>query len=202
MFVSKILSIPFFYLWLKPKIYGKDKIKSNAPVILIHNHTSYWDPCVANTCFITKKVHFMATHKIFEYNKFVSWVLGQLGAFPVERGLGKSDAVVDKCVKMLKENTVLVIAPEGRIYNDGKIHEFRTGVARIAIESGAEVIPMYIRKRKSWWNRTHISLGERINLKEKYGDIKDYEALTKICEDLRKEMARISKRDGFDVPLA
>ena len=202
MFVSKILAIPFFYLWLKPKIYGRDKNKSNAPIILIHNHSSYWDPCVANVCFINKRVHFMATHKIFEKNKFVSGVLYKLGAFPVERGIGKSDEVVDKCVKMLKDNTVLVIAPEGRIYKDGKIHEFKTGTVRIALESGADVIPMYIRKRKGWWNKTHISLGERINLREKYGDSADYEKLTQICDELRKEMAGISKRDGFDVPLA
>ena len=201
--ISKLLATPFFYLWIKPKAHGKKGVKIVRPTILIHNHISYWDPCVVNMFFPSKNVRFMTTQRMFEYHWFVSWIVRKLGAFPVQRGAGKSDETVKKCVDMLEGSTVLVIAPEGHIYTDGALHTFRTGAVRIALESGADILPMYIKNRKSWWGRTHVCFGEKINLKEKYKDeALDADAIFAIADKLRRDMAECAGGYGFKVPLA
>src|SRR5436305_3037295 len=66
-----------------------------------------------------------------------------LGQVPVERGdLRSAAAVIDIGVGVLREGKALGIFPEGTRSPDGKLYKFRTGVARLALRTGAPVVPV------------------------------------------------------------
>ena len=120
-------------------------------VILASNHRSFLDPFALGTC-LPRPIYFMAKQEIFR-NPFVGWLLNCLGAFPVKRG--ESDAESTKTSLMLLERgEAVVIFPEGTRIRRGSLGRPRRGVGRLALESGAPVVPIAVsgseHARRGW----------------------------------------------------
>ena len=132
-------------------------------VILASNHRSFLDPFALGTC-LPRPIYFMAKQEIFR-NPFVGWLLNCLGAFPVKRG--ESDAESTRTALMLLERgEAVVIFPEGTRTRRGSLGRPRRGVGRLALESGAPVVPIAVsgseRARRGWRIRpvkVHLRFG-------------------------------------------
>lgn len=119
---------------------GREHVPRTGPVLLIANHTSYADPpIVGASC--PRAVHFMAKQELFFFP--LGPIIRSVHSFPVRRGEADTSAL-RKAVRLLKEDKVLLIFPEGGRSPDGKLMEFEHGAAFVALASGAAVVPIGI----------------------------------------------------------
>ncbi|WP_375490446.1 lysophospholipid acyltransferase family protein [uncultured Jatrophihabitans sp.] len=130
----------------RPEVSGASHVPSQGPVILAANHVSFADeffiPLGARrqVCYFAKAEYF--TTPGIRGRVMAAFFRG-MGQVPVARTDVRSAAsVIDIGVEVLGEGRALGIFPEGTRSPDGRLHKFRTGVARLAIRSGAPVVPV------------------------------------------------------------
>ena len=71
---------------------------------------------------------------------------------------------VKNCLSALNDDRAFLIFPEGHIKTDESDDTFKSGASVIAYMADAPVVPVYIKKRKHWYQRTYVYIGERIAL--------------------------------------
>ena len=86
--------------------------------------------------------HVFTKEELFR-NKFFGWLIRKLGAFPVTRGAG-DNGVIETAEQYVRSGRVLMIFPEGTRSKDGRVGRGKTGVALIAAQTGAPVVPVGI----------------------------------------------------------
>ena len=119
---------------------GFDHVSARG-VILASNHRSFLDPFLIG-CFIGRPIYFVAKQELFA-NPIVGWLLNSLGAFPVRRD-ASDDETVDTALRLLESGRPVVIFPEGTRITDGPLGMPRRGVGRLALQSGAPVVPVAV----------------------------------------------------------
>jgi 1-acyl-sn-glycerol-3-phosphate acyltransferase len=130
---------------------GRRNIPKKGPVILASNHRSFLDPFVIGCC-VRRPVYFVAKKELFE-KRWQGWILNRLGAFPVKRG--ESDELSMATARgVLERGGVVVIFPEGTRHKKGPLGRPKRGVGRLALETGAPVVPVAVigsdRARRGW----------------------------------------------------
>ena len=114
----------------------------NGPVILAPNHASFMDHFFTGA-FIRRRVQFMGKSQLFGSSP-VSWVYTHGGVFPVRRGHHDEDAFIS-AFRILQRGGAVVMYCEGGRSRTGKLaDEAKPGIGRIALESGAPVVPVAI----------------------------------------------------------
>jgi 1-acyl-sn-glycerol-3-phosphate acyltransferase len=133
-------------LLFRPKVSGLRHVPSNGPVIIASNHLSFSDS-IFMPLVVPRSVTFLAKSEYFTspglkgFIKKITFIA--LGQVPVDRSGGKrSEAALLTGLKLLKEEHCIGIYPEGTRSPDGRLYKGRTGIARMAIESGAPIIPV------------------------------------------------------------
>jgi 1-acyl-sn-glycerol-3-phosphate acyltransferase len=137
---------PFLMILFRPKVKGLRHVPGTGPVIIASNHLSFSDsifmPLVVprKVTFLAKSVYFTSPGPKGLLKKLTFIALGQV---PVDRSGGRrSEAALITGLKVLAEGKCLGIYPEGTRSPDGRLYKGRTGIARLAIESGAPIIPV------------------------------------------------------------
>lgn len=133
-------------LLFRPKVKGLRHVPGSGPVIIASNHLSFSDS-IFMPLVVPRKVTFLAKSEYFTspgpkglLKKLTFIALGQV---PVDRSGGRrSEAALITGLKVLAEGKCLGIYPEGTRSPDGRLYKGRTGIARLAIESGAPIIPV------------------------------------------------------------
>lgn len=144
--VMRHVVAPAARLVYRPRVEGLENIPEDGPVIIAANHLSFVDSIII-PMVVPRRVFFLAKAEYFEGTGFrgaVSrWFFTSMGNIPVRRGQGRSARdSLDTAIKVLVDGGAFGIYPEGTRSLDGKLHRGRTGVARIALESGAPVVPV------------------------------------------------------------
>ena len=130
----------------RPKVKGLRNVPGTGPIIIASNHLSFSDS-IFMPLVVPRKVTFLAKSEYFTspgpkglLKKLTFIALGQV---PVDRSGGRrSEAALITGLKVLAEGKCLGIYPEGTRSPDGRLYKGRTGIARLAIESGAPIIPV------------------------------------------------------------
>ena len=132
-------------------------------VILASNHRSFLDPFVLGCC-VPRPIYFVAKQELFK-NPLAGWILNCLGAFPLRRGASDEESVKTSLM-LLERGRVVVIFPEGTRVTRGSLKPPHRGVGRLALESGAPVVPVAVSgseyARRGWRIRpvkVHLRLG-------------------------------------------
>ena len=130
----------------RPKVKGLRNVPGTGPVIIASNHLSFSDS-IFMPLVVPRKVTFLAKSEYFTspgpkgFIKKLTFIA--LGQVPVDRSGGRrSEAALIAGLKVLAEGKCLGIYPEGTRSPDGRLYKGRTGIARLAIESGAPIIPV------------------------------------------------------------
>lgn len=141
-------------LW-RIKYHDKQNIPKNlkSGLIIVANHQTYLDPfwiCAP----IKRKFRFMAWDKAFDWF-LVGWLIRYLGSFPVDTTRGTTKSVLRESLGALRDGATLLIFPEGaREFPDGKLLEFKTGAARIALEADVPILPVTVKGANRVWSQT------------------------------------------------
>jgi glycerol-3-phosphate dehydrogenase (NAD(P)+) len=133
---------PFFLIYLQMKRIGREHIPPDGPVILAANHRSFFDPFVIGT-MTRRPVYYVAKQELFTYNRLLSWLLNALGAFPVARGAGDQETIETAKI-ILGRGEIVLMFPEGTRTRPGSLGKPKRGVGRLALETGAPVVPIAI----------------------------------------------------------
>src|SRR5829696_10014066 len=147
---------PFFHLYFRLSRIGREHIPTDGPVILASNHRSFLDPFILAT-LARRPLYYVAKEELFRRG-FTGWLLNNLGAFPVRRGESDND-MIETARAILARGDAVLIFPEGTRIRPGALGRPRRGVGRLALETGAPVVPVAIigteAVRKGWRIRPH-----------------------------------------------
>lgn len=147
----------FFHLYFRMARIGREHIPKHGPAIIAANHRSFLDPFII-ACLARRPMYYVAKRELFEIHPVVSWLLGTLGAFPVDRGRGDADTIAT-AKELLARGELVLIFPEGTRTRPGPLGPPKRGVGRLALESGAPVIPVALigteSIRRGWRIRPH-----------------------------------------------
>ena len=142
----KSFLLPVLTLLFRPKVKGLRNVPSAGPVIIASNHLSFSDS-IFMPLVVPRKVTFLAKSEYFTSPGFKGLAKKltfiALGQVSVDRAGGsKSEAALLTGLSVLADGECLGIYPEGTRSPDGRLYRGRTGVARLAFESGAPVVPV------------------------------------------------------------
>lgn len=129
--------------WLRRRYdvrsHGEHHVPRTGPVILASNHVGYLDgPLTAG--FAPRVVHALTKKEMFEGH--TGWFLRAVGQIPLSR-YDVDPAAIKDCLKVLREDGVVGIYPEGT-RGDGEFRHVHTGVAYLALATGAPVVPLAV----------------------------------------------------------
>jgi len=137
----RALLVPFFLVYFRMQRIGRERLPRSGPLLLASNHRSFLDPFVIGTLG-RRPVYYMAKRELFE-KRWQAVLLNALGAFPVDRGAGDRDAM-DTARAILARGDCVVVFPEGTRVRPGPLGEPRRGIGRLALETGAPVVPVAV----------------------------------------------------------
>jgi glycerol-3-phosphate dehydrogenase (NAD(P)+) len=147
---------PFFHLYWRLSRIGREHIPAEGPFILASNHRSFLDPFVI-AVMARRPIYFMTKKEAF-INRPVAWVLSSLGAYPIDRQGGDQEAMATTKAILERGDGVLIF-PEGTRTRPGPLGRPKRGIGRLALETGAPVVPVAIigseAVRKGWRIRPH-----------------------------------------------
>jgi 1-acyl-sn-glycerol-3-phosphate acyltransferase len=139
--LGRFVVAPLARLAYRPRVEGKANVPRTGPVIFASNHLSFIDS-IAIPVAAPRPVHFLAKSSYFD-----KWASRQfftaIGAIPVQRGAGQAalDAL-DQQRRLLDDGRAVALYPEGTRSLDGRLYKGRTGVAFLALQTGAPVVPV------------------------------------------------------------
>lgn len=140
-FIGRAILRPLLRLRFRPRIAGREHIPERGPVLLASNHLSALDTILIPS-FSTRQVQFLAKSSLFE-SRIGGWFMRGIGAIPVLREAGPAaQAALDAGREVLASGRVFAVFPEGSRSRDGRLYRGRGGAAFLALETGAQVVPV------------------------------------------------------------
>lgn len=165
--IGQFLLRLFYYPVYRLHIVGRENLPKEGPVLLCSNHVTAIDPILLGVSQ-HRQVYYMAKEELFR-NRFIGGVLRLLGAFPVKRGTGGTDALEDGYA-LLEKNAVVGVFIEGTRSKTGELLKPKTGAALLAYQTKAPVVPVCITGAEGGrpipLKRTEIRFGTPISAEE------------------------------------
>jgi 1-acyl-sn-glycerol-3-phosphate acyltransferase len=152
-YVARCLLVPAMLIWFRLQRSGREHARISGGLIVASNHRSFLDPFVIGALLPwRRRIQFVAKVELFE-KAWIGWLLSRLGAFPIRRG--QSDETAMETARLIIERGGTVIMfPEGTRHRTGSLGRPRRGVGRLALETGAPVLPVAVQGseevRRGW----------------------------------------------------
>ncbi len=211
-FMKNLIVGPILRTAFRPWVTGEENIPRKGAVILASNHLSFIDS-VFLPLVIERRVTFLAKSDYYTARGPKGWAIKNFlkaaGMLPIDRSGGKaSEASLNTGLGVLRRGEVLGIYPEGTRSPDGKLYRGRTGVARMVLESGVNVIPvamidtekvMPIGRRLPKVRRIGVVIGEPLDFSRFEGMESDRFILRSITDEIMYELSHLSDQEYIDV---
>ena len=214
-FLKYILLGPWLRLIFWPKVEGRDNVPDNGAAIIASNHLSFSDS-IFMPLMVRRKVTFVAKAEYFTGKGLKGFLVRAFftgtGTIPVDRSGGRAaQAALDTGLRILREGKLFGIYPEGTRSPDGRLYRGKTGVARLALESGAPVIPVVMLnadeiqppgKALPRLMRPHIRFGKPITFERYAGLAGDRFVERAVTDEIMYELMELSGREYVDIYAA
>lgn len=144
--IRGLVAVPVIRLLVHPRVEGLANVPARGPVILAGNHVSLFDPVLVSTV-VTRPIGYIVKAEFFtgtgRRGRATGAFFRGLDQLPVDRAGGSAAAAaLVAAQRLLAAGEVFGIFPEGTRSPDGLLHRGRTGIARIALATGAPVVPV------------------------------------------------------------
>ncbi len=177
--VTTVYALTFF----RAQCISSDKVPASGPVILAPNHFSFMDHFFLGA-FIRRKVRFMAKSQLF--SPPLQFIYTHGGVFPVRRGVRDEDAFIT-AHSVLQRDGCIAMYPEAGRSRTGKLAEKpKPGIGRLALESGAPVVPVAIH------GSSHVRNWKKLQFPKvtvQYGDPIRFERVAESTRDQQQAVA-------------
>jgi 1-acyl-sn-glycerol-3-phosphate acyltransferase len=183
--VGWVLFRSLFGTLLRLSVIGVENVPDEGPCIICPNHIHAIDPPLVSTLVYRPTFH-MAKAELFTY---LGWILPRVGAFPVHRDRPDRDAF-KIALRLLKAGRVVVIFPEGHRSATGDLGAPRHGAARLALSTGAPVVPVWIRGPYRLFGPVDVVFGKPFLPTSKRGGEEILAAIRALGEDLARTQPR------------
>ena len=186
-----MLLYPLIHILFPMRFHHRDRIPRQGPIMLCASLSNLVDPLLlAYLLGWDRPMRFMAKKELFKI-PLLGGILRKVGTFSVDRGNADMGAIRTS-MAILKEKGILGIFPEGTRRQESG--EGKHGAIMLAARSGAQVVPVYIPRRKKLFNKLDLVVGEPYILdrdirgkdayEEKSGELMDR------IENLKNEIGR------------
>jgi len=144
-------------LWVFCKVFYRarwlhaERVPLSGPVILAPTHASFYDPPFVDVP-IWRRAYYFTRERYFKFP--LGPIIRYLNAFPVDLEKRFDAKAWEQAVKILHESGMLVLFPEGTRSHDGLLDKIQPGVAALAVETGATIVPVSICGAFEVWPRT------------------------------------------------
>jgi 1-acyl-sn-glycerol-3-phosphate acyltransferase len=190
----------------RPHVVGLDHVPRTGPLILASNHQSFIDSVVI-PAVTPRPVNFLAKSDYFRGSgikgRLVKEWFEAFGALPVDRDDSRAAiASLDVALGVLAGGGAFGIYPEGTRSRDGRLYRGRTGVAQLALTSGAPIVPVGLRdtdrlqpfgSNRPRLVRVTVRFGEPIDVRGQYDGVPPGRARREITD---RVMAAIQELTG------
>lgn len=141
-----VLIGPILWILGRPRILGADNVPASGPIIVAGNHLTVVDSFFL-VLVMRRRVRFVAKSEYFTgrgiKGRLICWFYTAAGQVPVDRsGEGAGEPALNAARKILADDGIWAIYPEGTRSPDGRLYKGKTGMARVALETGAPVVPV------------------------------------------------------------
>ncbi len=190
----------FFRLFFRIDRSELAKVPQAGPLLMMVNHTSNLEGPMLYAFLQPRPLHALAKQELWEH-KFMAYLMNMWKSIPVDRqNMGRS--TMDACFKVLEEQHILAIAPEGTRSKDGNLQEGKGGVAFIAHKKDVPMIPVVVMGFPSFsanikrLKRTVITIkvGEVFEIIQKGGRI-DAETRQALADEIMMRLAAMMPND-------
>jgi 1-acyl-sn-glycerol-3-phosphate acyltransferase len=206
---------PLLRVVFRPRAYGLDNVPDEGPAILASNHLSYAD-WLFMPLTLTRRVTFVAKAEYFTTPGIKGWFQKKFfsgsGQVPIDRaGANAAEGAMRSAKRILEAGDLFGIYPEGTRSHDGKLYRGKTGVARLALETGAPVIPCAVvgtdvvapaGKVFGRWTRPVVRFGRPLDFSRYEGMENDRYILRSITDEIMYEIMRLSGQEYVDMYAA
>jgi 1-acyl-sn-glycerol-3-phosphate acyltransferase len=194
---------PFMRVWFRMHVSGAEHIPGSGAAIVAPNHKSFWDSFFIGVC-TRRHLRFMAKTELVQAR--YGPLLVRLGAFPVRRGQADADAL-ETARTILRQGGLLALFPEGtRIRDPDQLGHPRRGAGRLALETGAPIVPAAIAGSERLFlgplpkpRRVQVAFAEPIPVAELTATPEDAAQLVEemVWPEVEGEFRRLRARPGL-----
>ncbi len=139
--IVKVILTPILRVVYRIRVEGREHLPARGPVILASNHRSFLDS-IFIPLIVRRRVTFVAKAEYFDDPK-TAWFFRAVGQIPIRReGGSASEGALAAATDVLESGGVFGFYPEGTRTRDGLLHKGKTGVARLALATGAPIVPV------------------------------------------------------------
>jgi 1-acyl-sn-glycerol-3-phosphate acyltransferase len=196
----RIVLTPYLLLFYRARCIDSGNVPPDGPVIIAPNHFSFLDHFFV-AVYLRRKVHFMAKSQLF--TRPMQFIYTHGGVFPVRRGHQDEEAFVTAETVLARGDIVVMYAEAGRS-RTGELGNPRHGLGRLALESGAAVVPAAIAgtERVRNWKRLQfpkvtVQFGEPLTFEQVSDPAREQaQAASEIVFDRVREMHGRLRTDG------
>jgi 1-acyl-sn-glycerol-3-phosphate acyltransferase len=199
----------------RPKVEGLEHVPSSGPVILASNHLA-----VADSFFlclvVRRRITYLAKAEYFTGTGlkgwFTRWFYSVSGQVPIDRtDADAAQAALNTAERLLREGKLMGMYPEGTRSPDGRLYKGKTGLARLALQTGVPVIPVAMigtnvvnpPGRKTWrFGRVTVRFGEPMDFSRFDGLAGNRFIERAVIDEVIYELMRLSGQEYVDIYAA
>ena len=211
-FLKWIALGPLLRVIFRPVVEGEENVPVEGPAILASNHLSYAD-WLFMPLTLPRRVTFVAKAEYFTTPGIKGWFQRKFfsgaGQVPIDRTSGSAaEGALASAKRILGDGELFGIYPEGTRSHDGKLYRGKTGVARLALETGVPVIPVAVvgtdvvappGKKFGTWTRPLVRFGKPLDFSRYEGLENDRFILRSITDESMYEIMNLSEQEYVDL---
>jgi 1-acyl-sn-glycerol-3-phosphate acyltransferase len=203
---------PVLRLVFRPRVEGAEHVPLEGPAILASNHLSYAD-WLFMPLTLPRRVTFVAKAEYFTGSGIKGWLQKSFfsgsGQVPIDRSSGNAaEGALLSAKRILGGGELFGIYPEGTRSHDGKLYRGKTGVARLALETGVPVVPVAVvgtdvvappGKKFGSFTRPVVRFGKPLDFSRYEGLENDRYILRSITDEIMYEIMQLSGQEYVDI---